>query len=66
MRNKFGNCFAWVNPSTSDLKFHFLAERYKSRSLDNDFHVKKYGIFKCCGSAIVTLDFETSVQSGYL
>ena len=24
-KNKLSNCFVWVSPSTSDLKFHFLA-----------------------------------------
>ena len=24
MHNKFSNCFVWVSPSTSDLKFHLL------------------------------------------
>ena len=25
MHNKFSNCFVWMNPSTSDLKFHLLS-----------------------------------------
>ena len=25
MHNKFSNCFVWVSPSTSDLKFHLLS-----------------------------------------
>ena len=38
MQNKFSNCFKWVGPSTSDLKIHLLAWRYKHRSPDKDFH----------------------------
>ena len=41
MQNKFSNCFVWVSPSTLDLKFHFLVQRYKRRSCDKDFHVKQ-------------------------
>ena len=65
MHNDFSNCFAWVSPSTSDLKFHFLALKYKRRSPDNDFHVKNTELIRR-GCPNVTLDFETSVQSGYL
>ena len=25
MHDKFSNCFVWMNPSTSDLKFHLLS-----------------------------------------
>ena len=66
MHNKFSNCFVWVSPSKSDLKFHFLALRYKRRSPDNNFHVNIYRFFNRSDCTNVTLDFETSVQSGYL
>ena len=66
MHNKFSNCFVWVSPSKSELKFHFLAYRYKRRLPDINFHVKIYRFFNRSGCTNVTLDFETSVQSGYL
>ena len=31
MHNKFSNCFVWVSPSTSDLKFHGHICRYVSK-----------------------------------
>ena len=66
MHNKFSNCFSWVSPSTPDLKIHFIALGYERRSPDNNFHVKIYRIFERRSCANMTLDFETSVQSGYL
>ena len=38
MHNKFSNCFVWVSPSTSDLKFHLLSWRYKRWTSDKNFH----------------------------
>ena len=59
MQIKFSNCFVRVSPSTYDFKFHFLAQRYKRRSPDKDFHVNDYRIFKRSGRANVTLDFKS-------
>ena len=38
MQNKFSNCFVWVGPSTSDLKFPFLHE---DTSADHPFIIKR-------------------------
>ena len=64
MHNKFSNCFVWVSPSTSDLKFHLLSQRYKRRSSDKIFHLKKYRITKRSGRAKVTFNFKTSGNVG--
>ena len=62
MQNKYSNCFVWVNPSTSDLIFHFQAWRWKRQSPDKSVHVKDCRIYKRSACSNVTLDFEASVQ----
>ena len=42
MHNKFSNHFECLSPSTSDLELHLLALRYKHRSSDKNFHIKKH------------------------
>ena len=51
MQNKFSNCFVCVSQSTLDLEFHLLSWRYKRRSFDKNFHLKKYRIIKRSGRA---------------
>ena len=53
MHNKFSNCFVWVSPSTSDLRFHDM-------KIWQEFPFKKYGITKGRGRANVTSNFKTS------
>ena len=60
MHNKFSNCFVWVSPSTSDLELHLLSCRYKRRSSDKIFHLKKYRIIKRSSRAKVTFNLKTS------
>ena len=60
MHNKFSNCLVWVSPSTSDLEFHLQSWRYKRRSSDKIFLLKKYRITKRSGRAKVTLNVKTS------
>ena len=41
MQNKFSNCFVGVRSTISGFHCHFIASRYKCRSLEKDFKVKQ-------------------------
>ena len=60
----FSNCFVWVCPSTSDLKFHFCHESSgKNAHLKNTELPNTAAVLN--GLVKVTLYFKTSGKGGY-
>ena len=57
MHNKFSNCYVWVSPPTSNLKFIFCHEDSFADHLTR-FSIKKYRITKRSGRAKVTFNLR--------